>query len=172
MTSTDDAREVLAVRAERQRGRSYVVDDDLIDPRGVRDRDRHRARSIAQLEGVSAHRGADALRDLPCALDGRVREEGDELIAGVPDADVVRPDRLAEHARDLAKRLVADVINVGYTRDRPGITESKLYFAVVWLEIGFGSAILLSGVDQPLVLLVIAYVLGRSIGKIGGAFTS
>ena len=35
-------------------------------------------------------------------------------------------------------------------------SESKLYFIVVWAEILFGSVILLSGVTQPIVLLVIA----------------
>jgi hypothetical protein len=64
---------------------------------------------------------------------------------------------------DYVARLVADVINVGYTRDRPGITESKLYFAVVWSMVLFGSTILLIGVDQPLVLVTISTVLGGAI---------
>jgi hypothetical protein len=58
---------------------------------------------------------------------------------------------------------VADVINVGYTRDRPGITESRLYFGIVWSMVAFGSAILLIGVDQPLVLVTISTVLGGAI---------
>jgi uncharacterized integral membrane protein len=64
---------------------------------------------------------------------------------------------------DYVARLVADVINVGYTRDRPGITESRLYFGIVWSMVAFGSAILLIGVDQPLVLVTISTVLGGAI---------
>ena len=64
---------------------------------------------------------------------------------------------------DYVARLVADVINVGYTRDRKGITESGLYFIVVWSMVVFGSTILLVGVDQPLVLVTISTVLGGAI---------
>jgi hypothetical protein len=64
---------------------------------------------------------------------------------------------------DYVARLVADVVHVGYTRDRPGWTESKVYFGVVWVMIAFGSAILLAGFDQPLVLVTISTVLGGAI---------
>jgi hypothetical protein len=64
---------------------------------------------------------------------------------------------------DYVARLVADVIHVGYTRDRPGWTESKIYFCVVWIMVAFGSAILLAGFDQPLVLVTISTVLGGAI---------
>ena len=64
---------------------------------------------------------------------------------------------------DYVARLVADVIHVGYTRDRPGWTESKIYFGVVWVMVAFGSAILLAGFDQPLVLVTISTVLGGAI---------
>lgn len=57
---------------------------------------------------------------------------------------------------DMVGRIVADVLKTGPLKDSRAWTESKLYFAVVWLEIGFGSAILLSGVTQPIILLVIA----------------
>ena len=63
---------------------------------------------------------------------------------------------------DYVARLVADVIHVGYTRDR-GVSESKLYFGVVWTMIVVGSAILLAGFDQPLVLVTISTVLGGAI---------
>jgi hypothetical protein len=59
-------------------------------------------------------------------------------------------------------RLVADVIHVGYTRDR-GVSESKLYFGVVWTMVVVGSAILLAGFDQPLVLVTISTVMGGAI---------
>jgi hypothetical protein len=64
---------------------------------------------------------------------------------------------------DYVARLVADVIHVGYTRDRGTITESRLYFTVVWCMVLFGSAILLLGFDQPLVLVTISTVLGGAI---------
>jgi hypothetical protein len=63
---------------------------------------------------------------------------------------------------DYVARLVADVIHVGYTRDR-GVSESKLYFGVVWTMVVVGSAILLAGFDQPLVLVTISTVLGGAI---------
>ncbi|QBR92182.1 Nramp family divalent metal transporter [Nocardioides euryhalodurans] len=57
---------------------------------------------------------------------------------------------------DMVARLTADVLKTGALRDSQRWSESKLYFATVWTMIVFGSLILLSGVDQPLVLLVIA----------------
>jgi hypothetical protein len=64
---------------------------------------------------------------------------------------------------DYVGRLLADVIHVGYARDRSRWSESRIYFAVVWTMVGFGSAILLLGFDQPLVLLTISTVLGGAI---------
>jgi Mn2+/Fe2+ NRAMP family transporter len=57
---------------------------------------------------------------------------------------------------DMVGRLTADVLKTGALRDNDRWSESRLYFATVWAMIAFGSAILLSGVTQPLVLLVIA----------------
>lgn len=57
---------------------------------------------------------------------------------------------------DMVGRIVADVLKTGPLKDSSTWTESKLYFAVVWTEIAFGSIILLSGVTQPVLLLVIA----------------
>ena len=57
---------------------------------------------------------------------------------------------------DMVGRVTADVLKTGPLRDNQTWSESRLYFIVVWLEILFGSVILLSGVDQPIVLLVIA----------------
>jgi len=48
------------------------------------------------------------------------------------------------------------VLRTGPLRNSQRGTESRLYFVTVWLEIVFGSVILLSGVTQPIVLLVIA----------------
>ena len=65
---------------------------------------------------------------------------------------------------DYVSRLVSDVIYTGYTRASGSTwTESRLYFAVVWTMIVFGSAILLVGFDQPLVLLTISTVMGGAI---------
>ena len=60
---------------------------------------------------------------------------------------------------DMVGRLTADVLKTGGLRDSETWTESKLYFVTVWAMIVFGSVILLSGVDQPLLLLVIASAL-------------
>ena len=57
---------------------------------------------------------------------------------------------------DMVGRITADVLKTGPLKNNTTWSESKLYFATVWLEIAFGSAILLSGVTQPIVLLVIA----------------
>jgi hypothetical protein len=93
---------------------------------------------------------------------------------------------------DMVGRLTADVLKTGMLRDNDRWSESKLYFTFVWLMIAFGSVILLSGVTQPLVLLVIASclngvvmfvysvllirlnrgVLPRDIGLRGGRFVA
>ncbi len=57
---------------------------------------------------------------------------------------------------DMVGRITADVLKTGALKNSTTWSESKLYFAVVWMEIGFGSLILLSGVTQPVLLLVIA----------------
>ncbi|MGH3729276.1 MAG: Nramp family divalent metal transporter [Micromonosporaceae bacterium] len=57
---------------------------------------------------------------------------------------------------DMVGRVTADVLKTGLLKNSARWSESKLYFMAVWLEIVFGSAILLSGVTQPIILLVIA----------------
>jgi hypothetical protein len=64
---------------------------------------------------------------------------------------------------DYVSRLVADVLRVGYLRDHPRWTESRLYFVVVWTLIICGTAILLSGFDQPLSLVVVAAALSGGV---------
>lgn len=61
---------------------------------------------------------------------------------------------------DYTARLVADVVRVSYLGDSSRWTESRVYITVVWSMIVFGSVMLLSGVDQPLVLLVISASIG------------
>jgi hypothetical protein len=64
---------------------------------------------------------------------------------------------------DYVARLLADIVHTGYTRANSKWTESRLYFAVVWTMVTVGSAILLLGFDQPLVLITISTVLGGAI---------
>ncbi len=60
---------------------------------------------------------------------------------------------------DMIGRIVADIAKTNWLRGSQVWTESRLYFLVVWLMVAFGSTILLSGVSQPLLLLVIASAL-------------
>jgi hypothetical protein len=60
---------------------------------------------------------------------------------------------------DMIGRLTADVLKTTTLRDNDSWSESRLYFLTVWAMILFGSIILLAGVDQPLLLLVIASAL-------------
>lgn len=53
-------------------------------------------------------------------------------------------------------RITADVLKVDFLRDNDKWTESRIYFVVIWAEIVFGAIVLLTVVDAPLVLLVIA----------------
>jgi hypothetical protein len=57
---------------------------------------------------------------------------------------------------DYTCRLIADALKVNALRESAFWSESKLYAAFVWTMILVGSAILVSGVDQPLVLLIIS----------------
>jgi hypothetical protein len=57
---------------------------------------------------------------------------------------------------DVIGRVVSDFVKRNHLTDSAFWTESKLYLAVVWTEILLGSVILLSGLDQPLVLLLIS----------------
>jgi hypothetical protein len=58
---------------------------------------------------------------------------------------------------DYTSRLGADVLKTAYFKDG---NESKIYFGLVWGLVLIGVGVLLSGLDQPLVLLVIAAVTG------------
>ena len=48
---------------------------------------------------------------------------------------------------DMVGRVTADVLKTGPLKTIQ-VDESQLYFAIVWLEIAFGSTILLSGVTS------------------------
>lgn len=60
---------------------------------------------------------------------------------------------------DYTSRLVADVLASGPLRARR-VSESRVYFWVVWGLVLTGAAVLIAGVDQPLVLLVISACVG------------
>jgi hypothetical protein len=60
---------------------------------------------------------------------------------------------------DYTSRLAADVLKSTYLRSS-AVSESRLYFWLVWGLIGLGCSILLIGMDQPLVLLVISASVG------------
>ncbi len=57
---------------------------------------------------------------------------------------------------DYVARLCADAFKVSYLRKSTFWTESRLYVSVVWGMIVFASVVLLTGLDQPVVLLVIS----------------
>jgi len=64
---------------------------------------------------------------------------------------------------DYIARIVADVLKTVYWPRSTRWTESRLYFVVAWVTIAAGSAILLSGFNQPLILLVIAACLNGMV---------
>ena len=57
---------------------------------------------------------------------------------------------------DYVARLVADVLKTLHLRDNERWSESKIYASIVWTMCLVGVAVLLSGFDQPLVLLVLS----------------
>ena len=57
---------------------------------------------------------------------------------------------------DYTSRLIADQLKVSAMRESTFWSESKIYFASVWTMIVFGCIVLLSGLEQPLLLLVIS----------------
>ncbi|WP_199546029.1 Nramp family divalent metal transporter [Streptomyces sp. N35] len=56
---------------------------------------------------------------------------------------------------DYTSRMTADVLKSTYLRGTR-LSESRIYARLVWGLVGVGSVVLLSGFDQPLVLLVIS----------------
>ena len=64
---------------------------------------------------------------------------------------------------DYVARLVADVLKTVYLQQSQRWTESRIYFLVVWSMITVGSLILLSGFNQPLILLVLSACLNGMV---------
>jgi hypothetical protein len=69
---------------------------------------------------------------------------------------------------DYTSRLAADLIATVYRRGS-GMSESRIYFILVWGLVVFGCVVLLLGVDQPLVLLVISSSVSGVMMAIYGA---
>ena len=63
---------------------------------------------------------------------------------------------------DYTSRLAADVLKTTYLRGA-AVSESRLYFRLVWGMVALGTTIILAGFDQPLVLLVISACTGGVI---------
>ena len=63
---------------------------------------------------------------------------------------------------DYTSRLAADVLKSTYLR-QSALSESRLYFRLVWGMVCMGAAIILMGFSQPLVLLVISACTGGVI---------
>ncbi|MEB3369914.1 Nramp family divalent metal transporter [Saccharopolyspora mangrovi] len=57
---------------------------------------------------------------------------------------------------DWVSRLTADTVKVTFFRESTKVTESRIYFTVIWTMIIAGSAILLSGTEEPLALILIS----------------
>ena len=64
---------------------------------------------------------------------------------------------------DYIARIVADVLKTVYLQSSERWTESRVYFVVAWGTIAAGSIILLSGFNQPLLLLVTAACLNGMV---------
>jgi hypothetical protein len=63
---------------------------------------------------------------------------------------------------DYTSRLTADVLKSTYLRDS-AVSESRLYFWLVWGLVALGCGILLMGLNQPMVLLVISACVGGTM---------
>ncbi|GAB3484415.1 Nramp family divalent metal transporter [Nocardiopsis coralliicola] len=57
---------------------------------------------------------------------------------------------------DIIGRVISDFVKRNYLESSTRWTEGRLYLAVVWGEVLLGTAILLSGMDQPVQLLLIS----------------
>jgi hypothetical protein len=63
---------------------------------------------------------------------------------------------------DYTSRLAADILKTAYLPRSP-ISESRLYFWLVWGMVGLGCGILVAGASQPIMLLVISASTGGTI---------
>ena len=61
---------------------------------------------------------------------------------------------------DFTGRIVSDAVKTNWLRESESWSESRIYFAIVWIMIVSASVILLLGLEEPLILLVISGSLG------------
>src|SRR5690606_17372568 len=54
---------------------------------------------------------------------------------------------------DTVARISTDIVKVNYLEENQFWTQSRLYYLFLWGEIAFGCAILMVGVEEPLVLI-------------------
>jgi hypothetical protein len=109
-----------------------------------------------------SHSTVFGLPDLPNSI-GFLRIEGEQLKAVVGGwfgilfwaVGAFSLFAAATGIVDYTSRLAADILKTTYLR-KVRVTESKLYFWLVWGLVGLGCLVLLLGLDQPLVLLVIS----------------
>ncbi|MGV3515870.1 Nramp family divalent metal transporter [Luteitalea sp.] len=69
---------------------------------------------------------------------------------------------------DYIARIVADILRTVYLQGNDYWSESRIYFFAVWAGVVSGSVILLSGVQQPLVLLMTAACLNGLVMVVYG----
>src|SRR5690242_14172207 len=104
---------------------------------------------MGALRGYSSQAGLAALSATP-NIEPRIPRTGSRI------------PMLAERRMGIAdytSRLAADVLKSTYLPDSR-VTESQLYFRLVWGLVAIGCVVLLAGLDQPLVLLVISACVG------------
>ncbi len=63
---------------------------------------------------------------------------------------------------DYTSRLAADVLKNTYLSDSP-VTESRIYFVLVWGLVAIGCVVLLAGLTQPMALLIISASVGGTM---------
>ena len=64
---------------------------------------------------------------------------------------------------DACARISTGIIKVNWLRDNERWTDSRLYFALLWAQILLGCLIMLSDLNQPLVLLVLSACLNGGV---------
>jgi hypothetical protein len=61
---------------------------------------------------------------------------------------------------DIAARVAGDSFKIGPLRESTFWSESKIYLAVIWIQVLFGIFVLLSGITAPVLLLSISGMIG------------
>ena len=159
----------LHLRADARQHGALAAVVAVRQRRAVRDvRARHGRDDLPDVDAGAL----DALRHARSAADGGVSADRGPAPAG-NRRPVVWPALLGRSGSfslfasamgiaDYTSRLAADILKSTYLRSSP-VSESRLYFWLVWGLVGLGSLILLIGMDQPLVLLVISASVGGTM---------